>query len=290
MTSQCINNPPIWSSRLQAASWGMWWTISGSGFTDVTGVSFNGTPASIFAVDSDTSITVTVPSGATTGLVSVTNPSYTATSTDRFTVYQQPTISSFLPDSGIVGDVVHITGANFTDINEVEFNGAVVTPLAVDDTSITVTVPGGATTGMIGVSNPAYTASSTDRFTVYQQPTISSVQPDHAIVGERVTITGTNLADITGITFNNTAAVYFSVDSDTTITVTVPSGATTGKIVVRNPAYTAESANDFTVYQRPMITSFTPESGVPGDTVTISGTGFTGAGIVSGVSFTNAHG
>ncbi|MHB1462159.1 MAG: IPT/TIG domain-containing protein [Armatimonadota bacterium] len=263
-------------------------TLSGSGFTDVTAVAFNGTLAADFTVESDTSITVTVPSGATTGLVSVTNPSYTATSTERFTVYQQPVISSFLPDSGIVGDVVHIIGANFTDINEVEFNGAVVTPLAVDDTSITVTVPGGATTGMIGVSNPAYTASSTDRFTVYQQPTISSVQPDRGIVGERVTITGTNLADITGITFNNTAAVFYSVDNDTTITVTVPNGATTGKIVVSNPAYTAESANDFTVYQRPTITSFTPESGIVGDRVTITGTGFTGVSVISGVSFTGA--
>ena len=43
-------------------------TLSGSGFTDASGVSFNGVPAS-FTVDSDTSLTAQVPVGAVTGFV-----------------------------------------------------------------------------------------------------------------------------------------------------------------------------------------------------------------------------
>jgi hypothetical protein len=60
-------------------------TLSGSGFTGASGVSFNGVPAS-FTVVSDTSITAQVPAGAVTGLVSVTTTLSTASSPRPFTV------------------------------------------------------------------------------------------------------------------------------------------------------------------------------------------------------------
>ena len=47
--------------------------ISGTGFTGATAVSFNGTPAASFTVDSNTQITATVPAGAIEGPISVTN-------------------------------------------------------------------------------------------------------------------------------------------------------------------------------------------------------------------------
>ena len=55
-------------------------TIAGSGFTGATAVSFNGTNQPTFTVVSDSSITTTVPTGATSGNVSVTSPTGTATS------------------------------------------------------------------------------------------------------------------------------------------------------------------------------------------------------------------
>jgi uncharacterized repeat protein (TIGR03803 family) len=59
--------------------------ILGQGFTGTTGVSFNGTAAS-FTVVSDTYITATVPTGATTGSVTVTTPGGTLTSNVPFRV------------------------------------------------------------------------------------------------------------------------------------------------------------------------------------------------------------
>jgi hypothetical protein len=47
--------------------------ILGQGFTETTGVSFNGIAAS-YVVHSDTYLTATVPQGATTGFVTVTTP------------------------------------------------------------------------------------------------------------------------------------------------------------------------------------------------------------------------
>ncbi|MGA8429907.1 MAG: choice-of-anchor tandem repeat GloVer-containing protein [Candidatus Sulfotelmatobacter sp.] len=59
--------------------------ILGQGFTGTTAVSFNGTPAT-YSIKSDTFLTATVPSGATTGLVIVTVPGGTLTSNRPFRV------------------------------------------------------------------------------------------------------------------------------------------------------------------------------------------------------------
>lgn len=48
--------------------------LTGSNFTGATDVSFNGIPALTFNVNADSQITVTVPFGATDGLISVTTP------------------------------------------------------------------------------------------------------------------------------------------------------------------------------------------------------------------------
>jgi hypothetical protein len=59
--------------------------ILGQGLTGTTAVSFNGTTAS-FVVHSDTYLTATIPSGASTGYVTVTTPSGTLKSKVRFRV------------------------------------------------------------------------------------------------------------------------------------------------------------------------------------------------------------
>jgi IPT/TIG domain len=60
-------------------------TVSGVSFT-TSSVKFNITSATTFHVDSATQITATVPTGATTGKISVTTPGGTATSATNFTV------------------------------------------------------------------------------------------------------------------------------------------------------------------------------------------------------------
>ena len=67
-------------------------TISGSRFTNATDVRFNGTPAA-FSIDSDTQITATVPSAATTGPISVTGPGGTGTSAAGFSVTAPATVT-----------------------------------------------------------------------------------------------------------------------------------------------------------------------------------------------------
>lgn len=63
-------------------------TITGANFQTASGVAFNGTLATTFTVVSTTSITATVPAGATSGPISVISPFGTGTSAASFTVIQ----------------------------------------------------------------------------------------------------------------------------------------------------------------------------------------------------------
>jgi hypothetical protein len=63
--------------------------LTGSGFNGATSVAFNGTQA-VFSVDNNMQITTSVPSGATSGTISVTTPGGTATSPAPFTVTVRP--------------------------------------------------------------------------------------------------------------------------------------------------------------------------------------------------------
>jgi hypothetical protein len=65
-----------------------------------------------------------------------------------------------------------------------------------------------------------------------------------------VTIDGSNLADATAVSFNGTAAEFTAESSGTSITATVPSGATTGPITVTTPSGSATSAKSFRVTRR----------------------------------------
>lgn len=253
-------------------------TLTGTGFTGATAVTFNGVAATSFTVASSTRITAVVPTGTTTGKIAVTSPNGTGTSSTNFTVTQcAPTIVSFTPTNGPVGTSVVITGDDFTGTVTVRFNG-VNAPFTVNsDTQITATVPTGATTGKIAITNGVGTGTSSSDFVVTATPTVTSFTPAVGPVGTQVTINGTNFTGVTAVRFNGVAAATFTVNSATRITAVVPAGATTGKISVTNSAGTATSSTDFTVAPVPQVTGFTPAYGKVGTQVTITGSDFTGA-------------
>ncbi|MCI0635842.1 MAG: hypothetical protein L0206_18285, partial [Actinobacteria bacterium] len=256
--------------------------ITGSGFTDASDVTFNGTLAVSPLVVSDTEIQATVPSGATTGPISVTNPVGTGTSAASFLVGSTPVVSSFAPTFGPVGTAVVITGSGFAESSAVAFNGTLaVSPLVVSDTEIQATVPSGATTGPISVTNPVGTGTSAGSFFVGAVPVVSSFAPTFGPVGTAVVIMGSGFADASAVAFNGTLAVNPLVVSDTEIQATVPSGATTGPISVTNPVGTGTSAASFFVGSAPVVSSFAPTFGPVGTAVVIDGSGFTDASAVA---------
>ena len=216
-------------------------SISGTGFSGASAVTFGGTSAS-FTVVSPTQITTTVPSGATTGPIVVTTPAGTATSPSPFVVV--PAISGFTPTAATVGTVVTITGSAFTGTTDVRFNGTPSTFTVVSYAKITATVPPDAVTGKITVTTPSGTATSGTGFLV--KPTISGFTPASGPVGTVVTITGTGFAGTTGVKFH-TVAAPFTIVSSTQIRATVPSSGATGVISVSTQGGTARSGTRFKV-------------------------------------------
>lgn len=78
-------------------------------------------------------------------------------------------------------------------------------------------------------------------------PVVVSFNPISGPIGQVVVVTGTSFTGATDVTFNGVSAVTFTVDADSQITVTVPVGATTGKISVTTPIGTGTSTDDFTI-------------------------------------------
>ncbi|GIT79810.1 hypothetical protein LLS1_14790 [Leifsonia sp. LS1] len=267
-------------------------TITGSGFTGTTGVTFGGTPGANVVVVDDGTITVTSPGHAPGAVdVIVTTPAGDSAPGD-FTydpVVGPPAIGTIAPDHGpeTGGTAVTITGSGFTGATGVTFDGTAGTAFTVvDANTITVTTPAHAPGPVDVVVTGGGGDSAPGAFTFDQLPAIASVTPDSGpeTGGTAVTITGTGFTGATGVTFGGTAGTAFTVVNDTTITATTPPGTPgTVDVVVQHPNGDSQPG-DFTYLEVPAITSLTPTSGpeTGGTAVTITGTGFTGA---TGVTF-----
>lgn len=218
--------------------------ILGQGLTGTTSVKFNGVAATTFSVSSDTYMTATVPSGAKTGTVTVTAPSGIYNSSRQFRV--TPTISSIAPTVGAAGTVITVNGTGLTQTTKVTVGGVNVTSFTINsDSKVSATAPTGVKTGKVVVTTSGGSATSASTFSVI--PTILSFSPTSGPVGTSVVITGTGLSQTNQVTFNGTTATVFTINSDTQVTATVPTGATTGKIAITTTGGVATSATNFTV-------------------------------------------
>jgi YD repeat-containing protein len=193
-------------------------TIYGVGFNATATndiVKFNGTQATVNAASS-TQLSAVVPSGATTGPISVTVDTATATSAQDFTVTAGPVnppplITSFTPTIGTVGTPVTITGQNFDPApgnNFVKFNvisGAAVTGSTT--TQIQAKVPNGATSGPIHVRTPyGSTTSSADFFAAPAGYTTAQI----GTTG-RITVDGASVSFNSGAAGNITLILFNGV-------------------------------------------------------------------------------
>ena len=162
------------------------------------------TPAS-FAAPFNT--TVTAPRGITTGDLNLDGkPEIIITrAAGLLVVYENlvgnPTITSFNPTSGPIGTVVTITGTNFSTTpanNIVMFNGTTALVTASTATSITTTVPAGATTGVISVTVGGSTGTSATAFTVTSPVLIPGLVWARGHIGTQDTFSEDVATDVVG--------------------------------------------------------------------------------------------
>jgi hypothetical protein len=78
-------------------------------------------------------------------------------------------------------------------------------------------------------------------------PSITGFTPGHGAPGTSVVISGSNLTSVTGVAFTGAQVPQFKIDSENSLTVSVPNGATTGPITLYAGQEKVTSGQDFTV-------------------------------------------
>ena len=271
-------------------------TITGGGFTGVTGVQFGSIPATAATIKfvSDAELTVASPPGSPgTVNVTVTTPGGTSATSaaDQFTyAATPPVVTGISPILGSTagGTIVTLTGSGFLGATGVDFGGtaaAVATMNVVSDTEITVaSPPGNPGTVDVTVINSAGSSAQSPPEAVFDYlapPTVTRISPAQgaATGGTIVTITGTGFFGSVSAQFGTTPAPAVTVNSSTQITVTSPPGSGTAPVTVSNPAGTSTASTTDQFGYLPAVTGISPTNGpVTGATpVTITGAGFTGA-------------
>ncbi|MBE1486521.1 IPT/TIG domain-containing protein [Plantactinospora soyae] len=210
-----------------------------------------------------------------------------------------PTTSTIAPDSGPQsgGQTVTITGTGFVaGSTTVTFDGVPATgvTVATGGTSLTAVTPANPVgPAAVVVTTPAGSAAPLD-YTYLADGSganITGLTPPTGPTGggTTVTITGTGLTGAVAVDFDGLPSTDFTINpAGTAITVvTPPNPAGPALVEVVFPAGRV-TAPPFT-YVAPTITSIVPDEGpsTGGTSVTITGTGFTGA---TGVNFGDTPG
>jgi YD repeat-containing protein len=115
-------------------------------------------------------------------------------------------VDDFSPSSGRVGDSVTIFGAGFIANpaqNALSFNGTPATITLATAHSLVASVPSGAASGPITISNANGSAATVRAFTVIAPAAITTVSPSHLSRGQtsRIDILGSHLDSATAVTF-----------------------------------------------------------------------------------------
>ncbi len=108
---------------------------------------------------------------------------------------------------------------------------------------------------------------------ILMTPAIAAFVPESGKFGAEVVVTGAKFSDElqeNKVYFNGVAAEVVEAGADK-LTVRVPAGATTGTLKVVTTHGGTSSSASFTVYQPPLVSSFSPIEGIAGSEVTLQG-------------------
>lgn len=280
------NLPVIMDAQPRSGPQGTVVTLTGALFAGVTEVRFNGVPGTNLEIPGDTEMRVTVPPNAISGPLSIKNQH--GTNTTDFNFFAAPRLTGFSPTNGIAGDLVTITGSNFTGAASVLFNKQPGELVEVSSNSVIARVTAAARTGPIEVVTTAGPIISSSNFLV--QPHVTGFDPVIGPVGTPVEISGTTFVNVTNVLFNTTPATY-TVESPGLIKTTVPADATTGPITVQTVDGTSTTSTNFTVTfasDLGLTLTATPPGVEPNGTFTLTTVlSNLGASPVTGVTLTN---
>ena len=253
-------------------------TVSGNNLNGATAVTVNGVAGTITGTPTAGSLTFTVGAGSTSGLISLTTPGGTATSTTGFTVVPAPTITSFSPTNAATGAVVTVRGTAFAGATALTVGGTGMAFTLVNGTTITFVVPVNGPSGLLSVTTPGGTATSSGTLTVDNiPPTAALSTPANPTSDPHIPFTATFSEPVTGfgaggISVSNGTVTPGSVSgSGTTYTFTITPASSGPAAVVVDVRVLANAAQDAAGNPNP-ATSITSVTYVPPPDLTNTGT------------------
>ena len=202
-------------------------TLTGTGLTGATAVSFGSDPATSYTVNSATQITAVAPAG--TGGVPVTVTTVGGTTGPVYFFYlNAPVLTAGSPTQGPVsgGTTVTLTGAGLTGAIAVSFGSNPATSYTVNSaTQITAVAPAGTGAVPVTVTTPGGTSNSVV-YTYVAAPALTALSPNQGPTdaGASITLTGSALTT-TNTVFFGAAPAAFTVLSDTSVVAQAPAGA-----------------------------------------------------------------
>jgi hypothetical protein len=238
-----------------------------------------------------------VPAGARTGKVKIVSgtgaSAETTLSATALTVMDPAEVTAINPASALRGSKVTIVGKGFLNLSPlvVQFNNGQgstnqsATILGKTDTSIDVTVPGGASSGrfsvQVGTGMTFEIVTTTMDFTALPTPlSLDSFTPAFGAVGTTVTLTGYGHVNPIVMFTNNVRATSSAAAKTMTAkgmmsatAVTVPAGAVTGPITLLTAEGSVANHDVFTIPTfKTALTGFQPDAGTVGTVLTLQGT------------------
>ncbi|WP_199848698.1 IPT/TIG domain-containing protein, partial [Streptomyces sp. RTd22] len=258
--------------------------LTGSGFSGVTAVRFGSVLASSFTVVSSTQITAVAPSGSAGPVqVTVIGPGGTSNGV-TYTYVVSPVLSGVSPNQGPAagGTSVALTGSGFSGVTAVRFGSVLASSFTVvSSTQITAVAPSGSAGPVqVTVIGPGGTSNGVT-YTYVVSPVLSGVSPNQgpAAGGTSVALTGSGFSGVTAVRFGSVNASSFTVVSPSQIMAVAPPGsAGPVQVTVTGPGGTSNGVT-YTYAAGPVLSAVSPSQGPVsgGNTVTLSGSGFTGA-------------
>lgn len=237
-------------------------TITGKAFIDVRSVQF-GTTAVSYEVHSPTDISAVAPPGTSGEVpVSVTTASGAAPVTHRARFkYGLPTVTAIGPAHGPAGggNSVAISGSGFalgSDKTAFRFGKTDSALVYCSSTTSCTASPPSEPGRTIDVRAHVgkFTSKKNrpdDLYTYVPAPTVNKLTPGNGTTagGATVTLTGKSFIDVLSVHFGATS-VAFTVDSDTTITVTSPAGSGAVPVTVTTASGTSAQTQGATFHYR----------------------------------------
>ena len=166
----------------------------------------------------------------------------TTTANLQITVNYEPSVTQITPATGSTGNTITINGKNLDNVSAVKFNGQTASGLViVSSTQIKANRTSGGALIQVQLLSPCGTTT-----VLVNTPTITTFSPGAGYPGTIITLTGTNLDQLTTASAGGVPAVILSMAA-TTARILVMPGAVTGSVSVGTATTMVTAPSSFTV-------------------------------------------